>query len=75
MNKKPSDKYPDISDILARKAEARKERAKLPFGEKIAIVERLRDGVAPIRRAREERRASEGQRRQLSRRRAARSPD
>jgi hypothetical protein len=31
--------YPDVSEIFRRKAEARKERAALPYGEKIAIVE------------------------------------
>jgi hypothetical protein len=61
MSKQPSN-YPDISDILARKAEARKERAELSFGEKIAIVERLRERVAPFRRAREARRATEARR-------------
>jgi hypothetical protein len=50
--------YPDIADILQRKAEARKERAALPFGEKIAIVEALRERLAPFRRAREEREAA-----------------
>jgi hypothetical protein len=34
MSKEPSRNYPDISDILARKAEARKERAKLPLRRK-----------------------------------------
>jgi len=50
-------KYPDISDILARKAEARKERAKLSFAEKIAIIERMRERDGPFRKVREERRA------------------
>ena len=63
MSKEPSRNYPDISDILARKAEARKERAKLPFAEKIEIVEKLRDGVAPLKRARDELRAREERRR------------
>lgn len=62
MNKEPQRNYPDISDILARKAEARKERAELSFADKIAIVERLRERVAPFRRARDERRAKEEQR-------------
>jgi hypothetical protein len=51
--------YPDVSDILARKAEARKERAKLPFAEKIAIVETMRERAIPFRNAREARRAKE----------------
>ena len=49
--------YPDTSDILARKAERRRELARLPYGEKIDIVERMRERLAPIKRAREERRA------------------
>jgi hypothetical protein len=57
MSDKRLSKYPDVSDILARKAEARKERAKLPFAEKIAIMERLRERAAPFKKAREERRA------------------
>ena len=51
--------YPDISEILQRKAEARKERAKLPFSEKIAIIEAMRERAVPFRKAREERRAKE----------------
>ncbi len=46
-------KYPDISDILARKAEGRKQLAALSFGEKLAILDALRERVEPIRRARE----------------------
>jgi hypothetical protein len=62
MSKQPTT-YPDISDILARKAEARKERAKLSFVEKIAIIERLRERDAPFKKVREERRVREEQRR------------
>ena len=47
--------YPDRSDILARKAEGRRELAALTFGEKIARMEALRDRLAPIRAAREAR--------------------
>ena len=50
--------YPDTSDIFARKAEARKEKAKLSFAEKIAIIEAMRERDAPFRKARERRRAS-----------------
>jgi hypothetical protein len=50
--------YPDISDILARKAEARQEAAKRSFGEKIAWCERMRERLAPLKRAREEREAA-----------------
>jgi hypothetical protein len=47
--------YPDISDILARKAEARRERSRRSFGEKIAIIEALRERLAPFKHAREQR--------------------
>lgn len=47
--------YPDITDILARKASGRRERARLSFGEKLEILDRLRDDVAPIVAAREAR--------------------
>ena len=47
--------YPDISDILARKAEARRERSRRSFGEKIAMIEALRERLAPFKRAREKR--------------------
>ena len=50
--------YPDISDILARKAEGRTEAARRSFGEKIAWVEQMRERLAPLKRAREERRAA-----------------
>lgn len=45
--------YPDVSDIFMQKAEARKERANLSFAEKIAIIEAMRERVAPFKRARE----------------------
>jgi hypothetical protein len=50
--------YPDISDILQRKAEGRKEGAARSFGEKIAMLEALRERLAPFNRAREEREAA-----------------
>jgi len=53
----PKDAFPDISDILARKAEGRREIARRSFGEKIAMMEALRERVEPLRRAREARRA------------------
>jgi hypothetical protein len=49
--------YPDNAEILARKAEGRRELARASFAEKLAILERLRERVAPIARAREARRA------------------
>ena len=45
--------YPDISDILARKARGRKQLAALSFGEKLDILDSMRERVAPIRRSRE----------------------
>jgi hypothetical protein len=44
--------YPDISDILARKARGREERAHLSFGEKLEILDKLRMQLAPINAAR-----------------------
>jgi len=51
--------YPDISDILAKKARGRQERAQLSFGEKLEILDKLREQVAPIVRSRQVRRALE----------------
>jgi hypothetical protein len=56
---KSGSKYPDISDILARKAEGRRDAARRSFGEKIAWVEQMRERLAPLKRAREERRAAQ----------------
>jgi hypothetical protein len=56
-DRKPN--YPDVSDILARKAEGRREAAKRSFGEKIAWVEQMRERLAPLKRAREERQAAQ----------------
>jgi hypothetical protein len=47
--------FPDISDILARKAEGRRENARKSFGEKIAMMEALRERLEPLKRAREAR--------------------
>jgi hypothetical protein len=47
--------HPDISDILARKAEGRHDLSRLSFGQKIALVEALRDRLVPLKRARERR--------------------
>ena len=51
-------RYPDVSDILARKAEGRRDAVKRSFGEKIAWVEQMRERLAPLKRAREERQAA-----------------
>jgi hypothetical protein len=55
MKDTPTDNFPDISDILARKAEGRREIARLSFGEKIAMMEALRERLEPLKRAREAR--------------------
>jgi hypothetical protein len=44
--------YPDISDILARKAAGRRALAQLSYGEKLDLLDALRARVEPIRRAR-----------------------
>jgi len=56
--KRPESKYPDISDILKAKAERRRDIAGRSFGEKIAMMEALRERVAPFKRLREQRRAA-----------------
>jgi hypothetical protein len=56
--KQPETVYPDISDILKAKAERRRDVARRSFGEKIAMMEALRERVAPLKRAREQRRAA-----------------
>jgi hypothetical protein len=50
--------YPDVSDILARKAEGRRDISRRSFGEKIAVVEALRERLAPFKMARERRLAA-----------------
>lgn len=45
--------YPDISDLLQRKAAGRRAAARLSFGEKVMLVERLRTNLAPFKQARE----------------------
>jgi hypothetical protein len=56
MNDNPN-KYPDISDILTRKKQGRREISGRSFGEKIAMAEKMRERLAPLKRLREERRA------------------
>jgi len=51
-------RYPDISDILARKAEGRRNLAARSFGEKIEMLESMRARVEPIRKARNARKGS-----------------
>jgi hypothetical protein len=55
MKRADPQSYPDVSDILARKEEGRRQAAQRSFGEKIAIVEELRERLAPLKRAREKR--------------------
>jgi hypothetical protein len=57
MSGPPKSTFPDISDILARKAEGRREIARRSFGEKIAMMEALRERLEPFKRAREARQA------------------
>jgi len=52
-----SPKYPDISDIIARKEDGRRELAALSFSRKLAILEEMRERLAPLRKAFEKRRA------------------
>ena len=47
--------YRDIADILAQKTLGRRERASLSFAEKLAILDKLREEVAPIVQARQAR--------------------
>jgi hypothetical protein len=56
--KPPETIYPDISDILQRKAEGRRDISRRSFGEKIAMMEALRERLAPFRRVREQRLAA-----------------
>jgi hypothetical protein len=58
MKDRPEDIFRDISDILARKAEGRREIARRSFGEKIAMMEALRERLEPFKRAREARQAA-----------------
>jgi hypothetical protein len=53
-------KYPDISDILAKKASGRRQLAALSFAEKLDALDAIRERVQPIvqaRKLREEDRA------------------
>ncbi len=48
-----ADRLRDISDILARKAEGRRQSAKLTWGQKIELMEALRERLKPFKEARE----------------------
>lgn len=49
--------FPDVTPILAAKEEHRNAVRRLSLGEKIAMMEALRERVAPIKAAREARAA------------------
>ena len=49
--------YPDLTELLARKAKGRNTRAMIAFTEKLDALDALRARVAPITRAREARKA------------------
>ena len=51
--------FPDVSDILAQKEQRRRTAAARSFGEKIAIVEAMRERLAPLKFARQARQARE----------------
>ena len=59
--------YPDISDILARKASWRRQLAALSFAEKLVILDSLEERVQPIIHARKVRRERRTQPYDLSR--------
>jgi hypothetical protein len=48
-------KFPDISEIIARKAEGRKVISRLSFGEKIERMESLRKRLLPFKQLRQNR--------------------
>ena len=54
----PETVYPDISDVVRAKAERRRDIARRSFGDKIVMMELLRERVAPFKRAREKRHAA-----------------
>jgi len=56
--KQPETIYPDISDILKAKAERRRDISRRTFGEKIAMMDALREELAPFKRLREKRQAA-----------------
>ena len=45
---KYDESYFTLEEIIKRKNAARIEKANLPFAEKVAIVERMKVGLAPI---------------------------
>jgi hypothetical protein len=59
---KPRTDYPNISDILARKASGRRQLAALSFAEKLFILDALKERFQPIVQARAIRRGRQAQR-------------
>jgi hypothetical protein len=59
MGDETAQNRPDISDILVRKQEGRRAKARRSFGEKITRIEAMREDLLPLRRAREARRAAQ----------------
>jgi len=59
--KKRDPRFPDISDILARKASGRRQQAALSFAEKLAILDSLKERIEPIVQARKARRVRNAQ--------------
>ena len=49
----------ELAIVLARKAQGRRDIARRSFGEKIAMMEALRERLAPFKRERERRRAAQ----------------
>lgn len=52
-------RYPDISDILARKASGRRQRAALSFADKLNMLDALKERVEPLVQARTVRRKAQ----------------
>ena len=50
-----SNKYPDISDLIARKEAGRANIKRLSFGQKIELMEELRHRLAPLKALRQAR--------------------
>jgi len=62
--------YPDVSDILALKREGRRASSRRSFGAKIAMVEAMRERLAPFKRFRELRKTETVSKRASSQRRS-----
>lgn len=54
MSDAPGKQYPDLKELLARKAAGRRARAQLSFAEKLDALDKLRDRLAPIERSRKQ---------------------